>query len=408
MSIYVQKSLGTGPLRFAAMRRRALSSIDDSAELSTGPNGEFNRHRNEIFFSADRHQTEKPLTPVSQSLASMRYLSILFDGTRQSWVFFGLMLFGALLVLVGLTVVAGKGAQGWIEVIFGLLLIGAPIVLTANNRRLIREQERHNRAEREEHEARNRELLGTYSTALDELRTNPSDAALDQVRIEREKLDIPYAVWRNTGRATVLQVGFDALARLGPDRAAEIATLMDRASDAAGLIDEDIVGAKSDLYSTVLWHLLADDRLGRVQSEIVQEIQTGLAIQPADVPLDTSSLDQFERLRGVDHRRLPRANISMPLHPAEYAVHATNGTTEEGANAQVFVTNKRFLVDTDARLEIPLRDIDRIDVDADRELMIVQAVNVKKALVLRIQQPIFTAALLDLTSSLDERPRGFA
>ena len=408
MSIYVQKTLGTGPFRFAAIRRRELSSIDDSPDLSTGPSGEFNRHRNEIFFSADRYEIEKPMARVGHSASATPFRAMLFDGTTQGWVFLGMMLFGALLVLIGLTVVLGKGPQGWVEVIFGLLLIVTPVLLTANKRRLIREQESRSREEHEERETRNRALIGAYGEALEQLLANPNDETLDRVRIEREKLDIPYALWRNTGRGTVLQLGFDALSRLGPGSGKEIRTLMDRASDVAGLTDEDAIGAKRDLHSTVVWHLLADDRLGRVQKQIIAEMQSGLGIAPEDVPLDTSSIDQFDRLRGVDHRRVPRASVSMQLNPSEYAVHATNGTNDSGATAQIFITNKRFLVDTDKRLEIPLRTIDQIDVDADRELMSVYASNSKKPIVLKMQQPMYTASLLDLAASLDERPRGFA
>jgi hypothetical protein len=407
MSIYVQKSLGTGPFRFAAIHRRELSSIDDNPDLSTGPAGEFNRHRNEIFFSADRYEIEKPMARVDRSAGVTPFHTMLFDGTTQGWVFLGMMLFGALLVLIGLTVVIGKGPLGWAEVIFGLLLIVTPVLLTANKRRLIREQERRNREEHAERETRNRELIGAYGDALKQLLASPNDETLNRVRIEREKLDIPYALWRHTGRGTVLQLGFDALSRLGAANGKEIRTLMDHASDVAGLIDDDASGAKRDLYSTVVWHLLADDRLGRVQQQIVAELQGGLGIASEDVPVDTSSIEQFDRLRGVDHRRVPRASVSMQLNPGEYAVHATNGTNDSGATAQIFITNKRFLVDTDKRLEIPLRTIDQIDVDADRELLSVSASNSKKSLVLKMQQPMYTAALLDLAASLDERPRGF-
>jgi hypothetical protein len=408
MSFYVLKALGTGPFRFGVIRRRELSSIDESPELSTGTSGEFNRHRDEIFFSADRHVVEKPLEAKSRSLSGTPFFATLFDGTPQGWAFLGLMIFGALLVLMGLAVVIKGTPAGWIEVIFGLILIGVPVVLTANKRRLIHEQESRNRAEREEREARNRALLAGYSDALEQLRTTPNDESLRRVRIEREKLDMPYSMWRNTARATVLLVGFDALERFGPQRAKEIADLMDRASDAAGLVEEDATGVKREVYSTVLWHFLADDRLGRTQLPIVRALQEGLAIAPADVPVDTASEEQFEKLRGIDHRRVPRCETSMQLPAGEHCVYSTKATTDAAAVANVFVTNKRLLVDTDKRIQTALHNIDQVDVDADGATLTIQTIDFKRPLMLRVDQPIYIAAMLDLAASLDERPRGFA
>jgi hypothetical protein len=408
MSFYVLKALGTGPFRFGVIRRRELSSIDESPELSTGTSGEFNRHRNEIFFSADRHVVDKPLEAKSRSLSGTPFFNTLVDGTPQGWTFLGLMIFGALLVLMGLAVVIKGTAAGWIEVIFGLILIAAPVVLTANRRRLVREQESRNRAEREEREARNRELLAGYTSALEQLQATPDDDSLRSVRTEREKLDMPYAIWRHTARATVLLVGFDAVERIGAQRSKEIADLMDRASDAAGLVDEDATGIKREVYSTVLWHFLADDRLGLTQLPIVRTLQEGLGIAPADVPVDTTSEEQFERLRGIDHRRVPRCETTMPLPAGEFCVFSTKATTDAAPVANVFVTNRRLIVDTDKRFQTVLRNIDQVDVDTDSATLTINTIDLKRPLRMKVDQPIYIAAMLDLAASLDERPRGFA
>src|SRR6185295_5055867 len=161
----------------------------------------------------------------------------LYDGTARGWAMLGLMTFGALLVLIGFVVVLGKGktAAGWAEVIFGLILIAIPL------------QEAKVRKEREEREQRDRELLAAYTTSLEKLRDDPSPAALDLVRRENEKLDMPYAVWADTAIGTVLYVGFSTLAKVGAARAAEVAALMDQSSDAAGLIAEDAQAVKNAL-----------------------------------------------------------------------------------------------------------------------------------------------------------------
>lgn len=409
MSFYVLKSLGTGPFRFGVIRRRELSSIDDTTELSTGASGEFHRHRDEIFFSANRHEVEKPIEAKSRSLSGTPFWSTLFDGTPRGNAFLITMIVGALFALWGLALIAGKGfGGGWVLLILGAILIGAPVVMTANKRRMIREQERHNREEREERERRNRELLAGYSDALEQLRSNPNDESLRRVRVEREKLDMPYAMWRNTARATVLLVGFDALERIGPQRAKEISDLMDRASDAAGLVEEDAIGVKRDLYSTVLWHFLADDRLGRAQLPVVRTLQEGLGITAADVPIDTSSEEQFEKLRGIDHRRVPRCDAGQQLPAGEYCIYSTKATNDGNGEATVFVTNKRLLVDTDKRYQTALRNIDQVDVDTDTATLRIHTVDLKRPLTLRVDQPVYTAAMIDLASSLDERPKGFA
>ena len=345
----------------------------------------------------------------SRSLSGMPFFSTLFDGTTQGWIFLGLMILGALLVLMGLAVMIKGTPAGWVEVIFGLILIGAPVVLTANKRRLIKEQERRNRAEREERDTRNREFLAGYSDALDQLRADPTDDALHHVRVEREKLDMPYAMWRNTARGTVLFVGFDALEKIGPQHAKDIADLIGvRASDAAGLIQEDAIGVKRQFFSTVLWHFLADDRLGQSQLPILRTLQQGLTIAPADVPVDTISEDQFERLRGIDHRRVPRCETSQPLPAGEWSVYTTKAATDAGATATLFITNKRLLVDTDKRYQTALRNVDEIDVDADAAVVRILTADLKRPLTLRVDEPIYMAAMMDLAASLDERPRGFA
>ena len=164
----------------------------------------------------------------------------------------GLIGFGALLLLLGLATLANKGGAGWIWIVLGLILIVIPLVTTALKRRVVLQAEMHKHKEREERDARNRELLAAYTTSLERLREDPGDAALAQVLAENEKLDLPYAVWADTAIGTVLYVGFSTLAKVGPERASEVASLMDRSSDAAGLIAEDASAVKQALYSTIL------------------------------------------------------------------------------------------------------------------------------------------------------------
>src|SRR5438045_348430 len=79
----------------------------------------------------------------------------------------------------------------------------------------------------------------------------------------------------------------------------------------------DAIAAKPATYATLLGHYLADDRLGTAQLRVVRAVESGLGIAPEDVPVETSSEAQFERLRGIDHRNVPHAETSLPLQHRE-------------------------------------------------------------------------------------------
>jgi len=409
VSFIVQKSLGNSFFRFAVSRRRDLKSIDDNPELSTGSTGEFIRHRPEIFYAADVRSIRSPEVPPPRSIASQPFWTSMIDGTRRGWAMLGMIAAGALLLLIGFAVLANKGAPGWFEVILGLILIGIPIFITTQKRRVIRQHEARIRQEREERDARNRELLSAYTAALEHLREDPNDEALQRVLRENEKLDLPYAIWADTAIGTVLHVGFSTLARVGAGRAAEIAALMDRASDAAGLIAEDALAVKQAVYSTILWHFLADDRLGDVQVTTVRAIQEGFGIKPDNVPIDTSSEAQFIRLRGIDHRNAPRCESPLPLGLHEYCMYTAEIRPAGGeATTTIHITNKRIVLDGPKRIEVRVPTIDDILVDADANRITIRASGMKTPIDFTAGEPIYLGAMADLATRLDDRPKGFA
>lgn len=407
MSFIVQKSLGNSFFRFAVARRRELRSIDANPELSTGPSGEFVRHRQEIFYSADLRSIHKPEMPQPRSIASQPFWSSIFDGTTRGWISIGMIAFGSLLVLIGLAVMKNNRVPGVMEVLIGLVLIGIPIFWVWQKRATVKRAEDRVRKEREERDKRNAELLGAYTDALERLRESPDDEALELVLRENEKLDLPYAIWADTAIGTVLYVGFSTLARLGPERAAEVAQLMDRSSEAAGLIAEDAQAVKHALYSTVLWHFLADDRLGQAQLGVVRAIQQGFGIAPEHVPNDTSAEAQFERLRGIDHRNAPRCEAQVPLSLNEYCMYSAQVKPTDGSAPTVYITNKRFVVAGDRKIEVPVTKVDDILVDADRNRVTIQASELKRPYEFQADEPIFLAAMVDLATRLDDRPKSF-
>src|SRR5205814_6919736 len=124
--------------------------------------------------------------------------------------------------------------------------------IAAQQRRQIRAQEERERAEREERDRRHREILASYATALDEVRRNPTDAALDTVARERQSLDLPYKVWAPAARTTVLHIGFEDLGRLGMAGAPDVCRLMDKVAYACGLSSDDAFDVRSQLYEVLL------------------------------------------------------------------------------------------------------------------------------------------------------------
>jgi hypothetical protein len=408
MSFTVQKSLGNSFFRFAVGRRREFRTIDHEPELSTGPAGEFVRHRPEIFYQADLRVIHKPeIKPIRSSTTSAPFWSSVFDGTGRGYAFIAVMVFGGLLLLLGLANVANGNRAGWVLTIFGLILASIPILITGQKRRSLRQVEERKQREREDRDKRNAELLTAYTDALERLREDPSDANLDLVLRENEKLDLPYAVWADTAIGTVLYVGFSTLAKVGHQRAQEVADLMDRASDAAGLIQEDAVAVKRALYSTILWHLIADDRLGETQLEIVRSIQKGFRLGAEDVPQDMSAEAQFHRLRGIDHRNAPRCEAQIPLGLNEYCMYTAQTNPGSGPSSTIYVTSKRIVVTGDKRVEFPATKIDDILVDADRNLVTLRAAELKKPIELHVEEPLYLAALVDLAMRLDDRPKSF-
>jgi hypothetical protein len=382
MTFFVRKRLALGPIRFGVTPRRLVDAIDDDPELSTGPGGEFvRRNRNaQGFFFGDTTRFDAPSLPVAKSVSSTPFLSSL----RKEWWHLPLIAVGAVFVLLGLAVVARKGAAGWVEVILGLAMIATPIALTAQERKVLREKEERERAEREAEETRNRELLAAYTGALERVRRERSPEALEALARERAALTLPDEIWVPAARRTALLVGFEDFSNI------------DGVARAAGLTDDDIAAIKADIYRTFLWHLLADDRLGEAQEARLSELAQTLGYGG-----DEPAAEQFRRLRGVTAKNLPQIEQPpVPLRFQERAIHQSNG---------LVITNKRLIVLGGRKpVEVPLPQLNDIDVDADDNALTIDNTVTKKPIVVRADDAIYTAALLELAAGVNQRPRGFA
>lgn len=402
MTYYVEKQLAAGAIRFGVSTRRTLDAIGDDPSLSSGPNGEFVRRREDGFFFGDTERVVGPSLPVARSVSQTPFWSSLKpDGTPRGYGFAALMGFGVLLILLGLSVLIRKGPQGWVEVILGLICIAIPIFMTAQKRRQIRAAEERERAEREAAETRNRQLLSWYTKALEHLLIDRGEAGLIALRGERKSLDLAYDIWAPTARRILLQIAFEELARRGVTESAAISKLLSDAGDAAGLSPEDILVVKHNLYATIVWHLLSDDRLGTVQEAEVLTLREGLGLGEDDVPAETNAIEQFRSLRAVSGG-MPHAECSIPLAFQEYCIHQAPLDT-----GMLIITNRRLVAEEHKRTEVALPKVFEVVVDADANSIAIKS-DQKKPLVLRTSNPIFTSGLIDMAAALDERPKGFA
>lgn len=410
MTFFVRKKLALGPIRFGVSPRLTADAIDDDPSFSTGPNGEFTRRSGKSgYFFGDIARFQEPSLPTPPSITTTPFWSSLKpDGTPRSYGFVALMAFGALFFLLGLAVLARKGPQGWIEILLGIAMIATPIVLTAQERKAIREKEEKERAEREATEKRNRELLAAYTAALDRLRRDRDSASLENLDRERKALTLPYDIWGAAARRAILLIGFDELGKRGIDGAPAVARLMTDASKAAGLTPDDETGAKLDLYRTIVWHLLADDRLGTAQEGSLLALRKAFNIWERDVPAEAAAEEQFRRLRGITVRNLPRTQSGSRLAFQEYAILDAKGNVIRKKNASdettLTVTNRRLIVASKKPTEVPLPQVNDVDVDADENVMSIDTAVTKQPIELRVKEPIYDAAIVDMAAGLVERP----
>ena len=414
MTFFVRKSLAHGPIRFGVTPRQTLDQVDTDPGLSTGAAGEFLRRRTSGFFFADTRRFGAPVIPQTASISSTSFWSSLKpDGTPRGWGLFLLLPLGLLLIVIGLAVVVNKGSQGWIEVILGLAMVSAPIIVTARKRQMVRAQEEKERAEREERERRERKMLADYTAALEKVRRDPSEQNLTAAKREVRRIELPYEIWSGLAKRTALDVAFALLDRLTIARAGEVAERVNTIAASVGLTPADRDAVKLDLYRVVIWHLLADDRLGETQLKELDAFRRRFGIADPEVAPEENAAGEFRLLRGVTNKSLPRQESPIALGFGEYCIHSTRGSilNEKLAVREacaLYVTNKRVLVDGRKRIEVPLPKIDDVEVDFDENYVVIRTGKPIKPVYLRLEQPIYSAALIDLATNIDERPRGFA
>jgi hypothetical protein len=402
-------------IRFKVSPRQFAPGESDERLFSTGPAGEFLGTSAGGFFYSEPEKTGVAAYTLPTGAAAGTFK---IPTTPREWGNVVMMIFGALLVLGGILVLR-KSPAGWVEIILGLALFATPIAINmkkARDRRLQLEREQ---AQRDSAAAKEREMIASFLQSLERLKEKHGPDELRQIGVERDELDVPYVVISPHARATVLRLGFDAVHRNSELGSEGIAREIDAAADAVRLSDDDRRQVKAQLYATLVWHLLAEDRLGDFQRKELDHLRALLKIEPELVVQEDSAMKQFAALRGLTRMTLPEQGTDFKLRYQETAHHRTKGTqlklkgerdvVEENVrrtepiwsqirSSDLYVTSKRFLLGEKKGLEIMLSKIYGLEVDADRNILSIREADRKQPYYVELEDPIYTAALLNLAA----------
>lgn len=419
MSFYIRTSFANGGIRFGVSPRSAAEEpAHQGSPFSTGPEGEYRSQGKSGFFFAD----EKVAGGTVESKSGFKGRFFQLGLTRSQYVMLG---FGALLLLLGVIVLLrGKTAPGLVEIIIGTGLIATPFILSAKRRRELRAQEERERAAREAQEARDREMVGAFASRLQTLRERNDSAALEAIRKERIERNIPYPAVASMAREAVRSLAFRILTRfesLGPQG---LASEIDAAISAVGLSDGDSRNVKLDFYRHLVWHLLADDRLTDERERTLLALKNALGLSDEQASRELKAIADFRRLRGISRFSLPQSECRIPLKFQEACYHQTTGNAvkqnvekTKGADGSsrptvrwterealdLFITSKRLVLVGRRSKEVPQSKIYDLELDADTNILTIGTEERKNPIQVRVADPIYTAALLDMMSSVGRK-----
>jgi hypothetical protein len=421
VTFYVSRSLDSGPIRFGVGHRLVDPTADDPGrgQFSTGARGEYLRLRQSGQFYSDALGTSSPGALVFQSSSRRPEPLVPWWG----WVSIG---FGGLLILLGILVVVNKGyASGYVEAVVGVALIVLPFVLTYEKRRRERVQREKQRLEREAYEKEIRRSAGEYLDRLNRLDSAPDEAALVDIRRAREGKEIPYEHVSSAARAAVLRAGFDALSRWDELGGKGIAQAVARTAEAVGLAEEDRLAVRRVLLHRTWWHLLADDRMGPESGGKLEELRDALGIPPEEVTRERRTSDEFEKLRGIGPKTLPKVDPTFRLRALETCLHVTRGKIltprinipgmrsgeggkwKEGEEQEIVVTTQRVLVRRGKDLELDVREIWDLETDVDDGiLLLVEGGEKRKNHYLALSDPVYTAGVIQAAAEAPLKPKG--
>lgn len=428
MAFYIRRSLGTGPIRFA-VEERSESGLGTGQGFSTGPDGEFLRIGAAGLYLSE----ERPVDPlagiadqVPEKGSVLSYLKPEGESLRTFLPLISMGL-GVVLIVLGIgVVVRNQDAIGYVEIAVGLIMLIGPVAFSYNHIRAARARERAERAEREARQARNREVVGEFASQLETLPDHHDPKALERLKRDREGREIPYEAVSAYARHATTRTAFRILARIDEMGPEGVAREIETVSDAVGLNDEDGAQVRTEVYQTVVWHLLADDRMTDERKQQVEELGRALRVEELVTERERSAIEDLESLRGISGANLPSADTPIPLRFQEECLHATSGSfvkrvfekvkTPAGKvrrarwaptkETHVVTTAKRLILGMKSETVIQFPEIFGMEVDGDEGVLELTVRDRKQPYVIALPDPIRTARVIDIASTLPAKPKG--
>ncbi len=428
VNLYVRKLLSSGTIRFNVAQRDASASVGDPG-FSTGPHGEFLRHGTDgLYFQEERSAEETERNLAARRPKTIWDLIGTGEASLKSYLSLAAIIFGILIILLGMATIAAKGAVGAIWIVLGLIIIGTPLVLSARERKVIRSQEEQQRIEVEQIRKRNEEMIGSFAARLNTLPDNHTPEALAAMRTERALKEIPYDAIAPLARNTVIDVGLRDLAvidQIGPEG---LAKSMDDTAASVGLYPDDAMLVKKQFYQKLVWHLLADDRLNAAHEQLLASVQAALGLEDRHIASEIEAIEEFRKLDLLTPANLTQVEVPIKLKFQEVCFHATSGyqarreiqktvvddeTIRTMVWAQrepvnIYVTSRRLLLVTGKKqTELQYATIFDLETDADDKVLSIVVDGQKVPHTLWLPEPIFSGSSIRLASLRPRKPAGF-
>lgn len=409
---YVRRTLPSGPIRFGVAKRRTEPLTDGS--LSTGSRGEYVRKGSEGLYYSE---------VVPDELRELTGRQMRDDGgLRMKPLAIARILLGLTLLAFGVTIVFVRNdAIGYVEIMIGLALLIVPPARNWKRERERRQRERQERAARAAEETRRREMVGEFAARLQSLTDHHDAAALAAVRAERKNRDIPYEAVSSLAKRAVVDNGFESLSRIDKSDASAVTSRIDEIADAVGLSDEDLLASKREIYLRLMWHLLADDRMGQEQSRILESIRKSFALDEASLARERRAAEELEALSSLTTASLPSQSCTEILRFQEVCHHETRGKTvraasrrrrqegqwEEVSDCTLHVTSKRIIISSKSSIDVSLQRVFDLEIDIDEDILMISTDRGKKHY-LRLADPIVSAGIIESAAARPRKPQGLA
>lgn len=431
MSFDVYKHLRPGFIRFRMDPQRHREPDAGDTRFSTGPRGEFlARHREGLVFDepSTGASTASIRSTTRRAPAANRFERWFrtTEDPKSTWITFGLVCAGVILVLLGILVLVRKGPAGWIEVILGAGLIAGPYVVAAKQRRDERLRLEREAAEREADEQALRERVGEVVRLTDSIEELPDDARLAEIDAERRRFDVPYEAFGPLARKAAMRAAFDGIHRINGIDEQETGRRIDQLCAALGMTHEDTRSVKQRICRRLAWHLIADGRMIQPMQQRLVSVAEAMGLRSTDFGSEWSVAEEFQRTRGLTFRSLPKKTTDMHLNFGEVLHHRTTGAVMkpsevrpiseadykradeswlEDGRCDVWVTSKKIRITGDTTAEIDYSDLMGIEIDADHSVLILTTPD-RKVVSVQLSDPYYTATVIDYASEAD-RPKLF-